>query len=239
MRLSNPKAVFRAPLTMEDYLSSRMISSPFRLFDCDVPVDGSTALVVSAVEHVRDLDHPAARVDAVGTALRGRPSWELWDDLTTMAARTTAEHMWSRTDLRPSDVDVAELYDGFFSWLAMSWLEALGFCGHGESGSFIEGGQRIALGGEGPRHGGQLSGGRVPTATAICTRRSCSCAARRVTARCRGVPRWRWSPTAAVRSRVARRRTGVREEHTGHFRLPRAPTSQRVVVRRAWRGPAR
>jgi acetyl-CoA acetyltransferase len=70
--------------------------------------------------------------------------------------------MWSRTELRPADVDVAELYDGF-SWLTMSWLEALGFCGHGESGPFIEGGTRIALDGELPlnTNGGQLSGGRL------------------------------------------------------------------------------
>jgi acetyl-CoA acetyltransferase len=158
----NPKAVFREPLTMEDYLSSRMITSPFRLFDCDVPVDGSTALIVSAVEHARNVDHPTARVEAVGTALRGRPSWELWDDLTTMPARTSADHMWSRTDLRPADVDIAGLYDGF-SWLTMSWLEALGFCGHGEGGPFIEGGGRIALDGELPvnTNGGQLSAGRL------------------------------------------------------------------------------
>ncbi|OCB11751.1 thiolase family protein [Mycobacterium intracellulare] len=158
----NPKAVFRDPLTLEDYLASRMVSSPFRLYDCDVPVDGSTALVVSAVEHASAVDHPVARVEAVGTALRGRPSWEQWEDLTTMPARTSAEHMWSRTDLRPADVDVAQLYDGF-SWLTMSWLEALGFCGHGESGPFIQDGTRIALDGELPlnTNGGQLSGGRL------------------------------------------------------------------------------
>lgn len=158
----NPKAVFRDPMTMDDYLASRMISSPFRLYDCDVPVDGSTALIVSPVEHAGAVDHPVAQVEAVGTALRGRPSWEQWDDLTTMPALSAAEHMWSRTDLRPADVDIAELYDGF-SWLAMSWLEALGFCGHGESGPFIEDGTRIALDGELPvnTHGGQLSAGRL------------------------------------------------------------------------------
>ncbi|SEP27175.1 thiolase family protein [Trujillonella endophytica] len=158
----NPKAVFTAPLTLEDYLDSRMISTPFRLYDCDIPVDGSTAVIVSAAEHARDVDHPVARIEAVGTALRGRPSWEMWDDLTTMPARSAAAHMWSRTDLRPADVDVAQLYDGF-SWLAMSWLEALGFCGHGESGPFIEGGGRIALDGPLPLNtaGGQLSGGRL------------------------------------------------------------------------------
>jgi acetyl-CoA acetyltransferase len=158
----NPKAVFREPLSIDDYLAARMVSTPFRLYDCDVPVDGSVALVVSAVEHARDVDHPVAQIEAVGTALRGRPSWEHWDDLTTMPARTSAAHMWSRTDLRPADVDVAEIYDGF-SFLTMSWLEALGFCGHGESGPFIEDGTRIALDGEIPvnTHGGQLSAGRL------------------------------------------------------------------------------
>jgi acetyl-CoA acetyltransferase len=158
----NPKAVFREPLTLDDYLSARMISSPFRLYDCDVPVDGSTAVIVSAAEHAHNVDHPVARVEAVGTALRGRPSWDQWDDLTTMPAVTSAQHMWSRTDLRPGDVDIAELYDGF-SWLTMSWLEALGFCQHGESGPYIEGGKRISLEGELPlnTNGGQLSAGRL------------------------------------------------------------------------------
>ncbi len=158
----NPKAVYTDPMTLDDYFASRMITTPFRLFDCDAPVDGSTALIVSTAEHARDVDHPVARVEAVGTALRGRPSWDQFDDMTTMAARDAGAHMWTRTDLKPADVDVAELYDGF-SFLAMAWLEALGFCGHGESGAFIEGGHRIALDGELPlnTHGGQLSAGRL------------------------------------------------------------------------------
>ena len=48
--------------------------------------------------------------------------------------------MWERTDLTPADVDTAQVYDGF-SWLAMAWIEALGFCGKGEGGPFVEGGQ--------------------------------------------------------------------------------------------------
>jgi acetyl-CoA acetyltransferase len=158
----NPNAIFREPMTLDDYFAARVITTPFCLFDCDVPVDGSTAVVVSAVEHANAVDHPVARVEAVGTALRGRPSWDQWDDMTTMPARDAAAHLWSRTDLRPQDVDVAELYDGF-SWLAMAWLEALGFCRPGESGPFIEGGARIALDGELPlnTHGGQLSAGRL------------------------------------------------------------------------------
>jgi len=158
----NPKAVYRDPMSMDDYLSARTISTPFCLFDCDVPVDGSTALVVSVAEHAGSVDHPVATVAAMGTALRGRPSWDQWGDMTTMPAVDAAAHMWSQTDLGPGDVDVAELYDGF-SWLAMAWLEALGFCGRGESGPYIEGGARISLDGELPlnTNGGQLSGGRL------------------------------------------------------------------------------
>ncbi|HEX7135376.1 MAG TPA: thiolase family protein [Iamia sp.] len=158
----NPKAVYRDPMTLDDYFASRMITSPFRLFDCDAPVDGSTAVVVSVAEHATAVDHPVARVEAVGTALRGRPSWDQFDDMTTMAARDAGAHLWTRTDLTPADVDVAELYDGF-SFLTMTWLEALGFCGKGESGPFVEGGKRIALDGDLPlnTHGGQLSAGRL------------------------------------------------------------------------------
>lgn len=158
----NPTAVYRDPMTIEDYFGARMITTPFRLFDCDAPVDGSTALIVSAPGHASAVDHPVARVESVGAALRGRPSWDQFDDMTTMAARDAGAALWERTDLSPADVDIAELYDGF-SFLTMVWLEALGFCGRGESGPFIEGGRRIALDGELPvnTHGGQLSAGRL------------------------------------------------------------------------------
>ncbi len=158
----NPKALYREALSLEHYLSARMISTPFCLYDCDVAVDGATAVIVSRRDAARDLRRPPIGVEAVGTALRGRPSWDQFDDLTTMALRDAGAMLWERTDLRPRDVDVAELYDGF-SFIAMAWLEALRFCGRGESGPFIEGGKRIALDGEIPlnTHGGQLSAGRL------------------------------------------------------------------------------
>ena len=158
----NPAAIYREPMSIEDYFNARMISSPFCLFDCDVPADGATAVIVSRRERAPDLRKPPIRVEAVGTALRGRPSWDQFDDLSTMANRDAAAQMWTRTDRTPADVDIAELYDGF-SFLALSWLEALGFCAVGEGGPFIEGGTRIARDGELPlnTHGGQLSAGRL------------------------------------------------------------------------------
>jgi acetyl-CoA acetyltransferase len=139
-----------------------MISSPLCLFDCDVPCDGATAVIVSAAEAGPDLRRPPVEVLSVGTALHGRNSWDQFEDLTTMACRDAAAMMWDRTDLAPSDVDVAEMYDGF-SFITLAWIEALGFCGKGEAGPFIEGGGRIALDGSLPinTNGGQLSAGRL------------------------------------------------------------------------------
>jgi acetyl-CoA acetyltransferase len=158
----NPIAIFREPMTLDDYLGARMITTPFGLFDCDVPVDGSTAVVVSLEEYAPDTPKAAVTIEAVGTALRGRPSWDQFDDMTTMGARDAAASLWERTTLGPGDVDIAELYDGF-SFLTMCWLEALGFCGRGEGGPFVEGGTRIARDGQLPvnTHGGQLSAGRL------------------------------------------------------------------------------
>ncbi len=158
----NPKAIYTDPMTMDDYLNVRMVSSPLSLYDCDVPCDGATAVIVSHVDTIADLAKPPIHVEAVGTALRGRPSWDQFDDLTTMANRDASAQLWGRTDLTPADVDVAEMYDGF-SFITMCWLEAMGFCGKGESGAFVEGGQRIALDGELPlnTNGGQLSSGRL------------------------------------------------------------------------------
>jgi acetyl-CoA acetyltransferase len=158
----NPKAIYRDPMSLDDYLAARMITTPLCLFDCDAPCDGATAVIVSHRDVAGDLDHPAIQINAVGTALRGRPSWDQFDDMTTMAARDAGASMWERTELKPADVDTAQLYDGF-SILAVTWIEALGFCGRGESGPFIEGGANIARDGLLPLNtaGGQLSGGRL------------------------------------------------------------------------------
>jgi acetyl-CoA acetyltransferase len=79
-----------------------------------------------------------------------------------MASTDAAAELWSRTALRPADVDIAELYDGF-TFLTLAWLEALGLCGDGEAGPFVDGASRIALDGDLPlnTYGGQLSAGRM------------------------------------------------------------------------------
>lgn len=158
----NPTAVYTDPMTMDDYLSARIISTPFGLYDCDVPCDGAVAIVISARETAADLRQPPVFVEAAGTQITERQSWDQGTMTHLVNAWGPAAHLWSRTSLKQSDVDVAMLYDGF-SFNCLTWLEALGFCGIGEAPDYLEGGKRIAPDGELPvnTHGGQLSAGRT------------------------------------------------------------------------------
>ena len=157
----NPLAVFQEPISLDDYLAARPVSTPFGLLDCDVPVDGAIAFVVSTEHHAPSCPSVPIRVEAMGGP-PGRGGWTERADYPKMASIEAAADMWARTDLKPSDVDFAQLYDGF-TFLALAWLEALGICGDGESGPFVEGAQRIALDGSLPlnTYGGQLSAGRM------------------------------------------------------------------------------
>jgi len=158
----NPAAIYREPLTMDDYLSARLITTPFGLYDCDVPCDAAVAVVVSALDAARDLSKPPVLVEAVGTQMTERVAWDQGTMTHEPQVLGPAAHLWTRTHLRPADVDVALLYDGF-TFNCLSWLEGLGFCGIGEAKDFLEGGKNIARDGIvalNP-HGGQLSAGRT------------------------------------------------------------------------------
>jgi acetyl-CoA acetyltransferase len=147
---------------MDDYYNARMVTTPFGLYDCDVPCDGAIAVVVSALETTKDLAKEPVLVEAVGTQVLERLSWDQ-ETLTHMPqALGPSAHLWTRTSLTPDDVDAAMLYDGF-TFNALSWLEGLGFCEFGEASDYIGDGSTIALGGRLPLnpHGGQLSAGRL------------------------------------------------------------------------------
>jgi len=154
----NPRALFGQPLSMDEYLGARMVSSPLCLFDCDRYTDASTVLIVSAGDTLDEVSCTPVRI----AAMAGSVERHSWDQAEWMASYPTGADLWKRTDYTPTDVDTVQLYDGF-SFLAITWLEALGFCGIGEGGQFIEGGRRIALDGELPLNtfGGQIGAGRL------------------------------------------------------------------------------
>ena len=154
----NPRALVQEPLTLDEYMSARMISSPLCLFDCDRYTDASTVIIVSAGDALDEVACTPVRIAAAASVVDGYS----WDQVEWMACYETGKALWQHTDYTPADVDVAQLYDGF-SFQAVAWLESLGFCGRGEGGYFIEGGQRIALDGELPINtfGGQIGAGRL------------------------------------------------------------------------------
>jgi acetyl-CoA acetyltransferase len=154
----NPRALVREPLTMDEYMSARMVSTPLCLFDCDRFTDASTVLLVSAGDAIDEVSCTPIRI----AAMAGSVERLSWDQAEWMAAYATGKDLWKNTDYKPSDVDTVQLYDGF-SFLTLTWLEGLGFCGVGEGGKFIEGGKRIALDGELPLNtfGGQIGAGRL------------------------------------------------------------------------------
>lgn len=160
----NPAAVYRKPITLDDYFASEIIATPLRLFDCDVPCDGSVAVVLSHIDAARDCRNPVLRVEAVGAAQKVRYSWDqiAGEALARQATISSSAMLWDRTDLKPADVDIAQLYDGF-TYHTAAWLSSAGFCKPGEENDFVGDGSRIALEGDLPINtgGGQLSLGRM------------------------------------------------------------------------------
>jgi acetyl-CoA acetyltransferase len=161
MAALNPNAIYRDPITIDDYLASRIISSPLRLYDCDTHIDGSTAILLSSRAVAADLPRAPIEIEAMGMSLGGLGIGLHTGDFTSMASDLAGEMLWSRTELSPKDVDVAQIYDGF-SILTLLWLESMRLCERGEAARFVEGGTRIGLDGELPLNtsGGQLSAGR-------------------------------------------------------------------------------
>jgi acetyl-CoA acetyltransferase len=138
----NPRALLRTPITLEDYLASRMVADPLRKLDCCLETDGAVAFVVTSAERARDA--------------RGRPALILAASQGTGPEHVvmTAYHAerpletpstWAARDLfaaagvLPSDVDVAQFYDAFTPLVLMS-LEEYGFCKRGEAGPFASAG---------------------------------------------------------------------------------------------------
>lgn len=159
----NPRAFFfKEPMTRDDYFNSRWIAEPLCLFDCDVPVDGCVALILTTAERARDLANPPAYIAGYGqnTASRRTLLYYTLDDYMAHGA-SLANKLWASAGLGPQEMDAAELYDGF-NPSTLYWIEAAGFCPVGEGASFVQGG-RIALEGELPVNtfGGSLSEGRM------------------------------------------------------------------------------
>ncbi len=154
----NDNAIMSTPMSLEDHQNSRMISDPFRLFDCCLESDGGAAVIISGAERAKDLAQRPIYVSGVAeghpdspSAITQRP------DVTVFGTAKAALRAFEMAGVKHSEIDVAEIYD-CFTFNLICQLEDLGFCKKGEGGAFVENG-RIALSGELPvnTHGGLLS----------------------------------------------------------------------------------
>lgn len=154
----NPRAIVKQPLTLDTYMSARMISTPFCLYDCDRFTDCSTVVIVSAGDALDEVKTTPIRI----AASSGSVERYSWDQAEWAGAYPTGRDLWNNTDYTAKDVDTVQLYDGF-AFQPITWLEGLGFCDVGEGGHFLEGGTRIARDGALPMNtgGGQLGWGRL------------------------------------------------------------------------------
>lgn len=154
-------------LDMEQYLASRMISTPLRLFDCCLETDGACAVVITRTDRAADSPHGGVLIRAVaqGIPVGGGGGMMFpsitWDDPLRIAPEQVAKRLWSRAGLGPNDIDVAQIYDCFTISVLLQ-LEDYGFCERGEGGPFAASGA-IASDGSVPINtdGGNMSGGYV------------------------------------------------------------------------------
>ena len=151
----NPNAKYRDPITVEDVLASRIISSPLHLLDCCIISDGAGALVLTSVERARDLAQPPVVILGGAEAVQHHGIGRR--DLLDIAARQSGPLALERAGVRHADIDMAMIYDSY-TITVLATLESLGFCKPGEGGAFCADG-RIGLGGALPINtdGGGLS----------------------------------------------------------------------------------
>jgi acetyl-CoA acetyltransferase len=162
----NPRAVMGdRPMTMDDYMASRLVSEPFRLFDCCLENDGACAVVVTTAERAADTaKNPVAVLAGAQGTPRGFGHGQYAnvsmpdDDYASAGARGVATRLWGRAGLGPHDVDVAQIYDHFTGLVLLS-LEDFGFCERGEGGPYASTGVLSWPDGKMPTntHGGSLS----------------------------------------------------------------------------------
>jgi acetyl-CoA acetyltransferase len=151
----NPNAVmYEKKMTRDDYMNARWISEPLCLFDNCLETDGALACVVVSAERARDLRQPPVYLHAFGQGLpaQSHTMVNYWcEDPLRGPAWACAQQLFRHSDIRPEDIDVAQLYDAFTPLILLS-LEGYGFCKRGEAPAFTEG-------------GGLELGGRLPTNT--------------------------------------------------------------------------
>jgi acetyl-CoA acetyltransferase len=157
---ANPKALLKAPVTVEEVLASRFVVKPLHLLDCCLETDNATALIVAPAARARDCrPRPVHVMAAAGRVSKPRADYFYQGRITQVAGYHARELVFPAAGIAPADVDVTGAYDAF-TFTAMLQLEEFGFCPKGEGGPYVASGA-IDLGGRRPNNtsGGHLCEG--------------------------------------------------------------------------------
>ena len=146
----NPEAYMRDPLSIDDVLNARMISTPLTVRDCCLVTDGAGAFVLMRADRAKAQKQKPVYVLGNATAVWNRQISSM-ENLTVTSASESGQRAFAMAGLKPSDVDVVGLYDAF-TINTLLFLEDLGFCKKGEAGAFVQ-------------NGGIAPGGRLPVNT--------------------------------------------------------------------------
>jgi acetyl-CoA acetyltransferase len=159
--LMNPMALFKKPLTMEEYLSAKVISDPLRLFDCVMPCAGAEAFLVMSEDRARGLGLAYAQLRG---AIERHNAYSDDPILWRGGWAVDRAELYAQAAARPEDIDFIQTYDDY-PVIVMMQFEDLGFCGKGEGPAFIRA-HSLTYDGSFPNNtsGGQLSTGQAGAA---------------------------------------------------------------------------
>jgi acetyl-CoA acetyltransferase len=161
----NPGAALREPLSMEAYLSGRMVRDPLCVYDMDISVDGADAFILTSTERARDLKLPPVLVNAVTVGTIAQNDEAQTPSLRQHGQQLVVSALKGRADFWTDDIDLFFPYDGF-SIITLNWIENVGYAEPGGAGDFlrkhwVESESRVMIDGRIPLnpHGGNLAEG--------------------------------------------------------------------------------
>ena len=159
--LKNPHAMFKKPLTLDEYMSGRPIADPIHLFDCVMPCAGAEAFLVMTEARARDLGLPHA---VIRGAIERHNAYAEDPIMVRGGWRVDRDDLYAQAGVQPADVDFVQTYDDY-PVIVMMQFEDLGFCDKGEGPAFVRS-RDLTIEGDFPNNtsGGQLSAGQAGAA---------------------------------------------------------------------------
>jgi acetyl-CoA acetyltransferase len=132
--LNNPQALFREPMTINDYVNARMISDPIRLLDCVMPCSGAECVVLASEEKARQLTDKLVYL-VTDAEISHYQVANMLPDKTTFGTKVVGERIFN--EIRREEIDLFEIYDDY-PIAVMIQIEDLGYCNKGDGGKFVD-----------------------------------------------------------------------------------------------------